>query len=71
MGLIRQLGKKGEMYKVRVVASQVAHYRQLSDKNFERDAMIGTRAQLMKSNHKINKAEVEAIKVRLFKLIFS
>ncbi len=45
---IRTLAKKGEMYKAKLTAQQIAHYRSLCDKNFEREVMIGTRAQVIK-----------------------
>lgn len=43
---IRAFAKKGELYKAKLTAQQIAHYRNLCDKNFERDVMIGTRAQV-------------------------
>ncbi|KAI9360046.1 hypothetical protein DFJ73DRAFT_816471 [Zopfochytrium polystomum] len=62
MTMVKEHAKKGDIPKARIVARQIAHYRSAADRNFESAAMIQTRAQLMASNHKINRAEIEAIK---------
>lgn len=59
---IKALVLKGEISKAKMLAGQVARYQQVSDKNFAGSVYIQTRAQLMFSNHKINRAEVEALK---------
>ncbi|KAJ3221569.1 hypothetical protein HK099_003384 [Clydaea vesicula] len=62
MTKIRNLERRGEHYKARVVAGQIAQYRAIGDRNFEAETLIQTRAQVMVSDHKVNRAEVEAIK---------
>ncbi|KAJ3210705.1 hypothetical protein HDU67_005080, partial [Dinochytrium kinnereticum] len=59
---VRYFASRGDLHKARVVAKQIAHFRSAADRNFEGSVMISTRAQLMMSNHKVNRAEVEAIK---------
>ncbi|KAJ3102431.1 hypothetical protein HDU97_000574 [Phlyctochytrium planicorne] len=59
---VRHFASKGDLHKAKVVAKQIAHLRSASDRNFEGSVMIATRAQLMVSNHKVNRAEIEAIK---------
>lgn len=63
MAQLRNLEKNGEHYKARLVAKQIASYRAISDRNFEADTLITTRAQTMLSDHIVNRSEVEAIKV--------
>lgn len=60
---LRNLEKSGEHYKARLVAKQIASYRAISDRNFEADTLITTRAQAMYSDHVVNRGEVEALKV--------
>ncbi|TPX32865.1 hypothetical protein SmJEL517_g04054 [Synchytrium microbalum] len=62
LGQIRMLVQRGEIPRARIIASQVAHYRMLADRNFGAAAMIQTRAQVAASNHKINRAEIDALK---------
>ncbi|KAJ3303265.1 hypothetical protein HDU76_005377 [Blyttiomyces sp. JEL0837] len=59
---VKHYAAKGDLHKARILARQIAHYRSCADRNFESAAMIETRAQLMASNHVINRAEIEAIK---------
>ncbi|KAI8912309.1 hypothetical protein DFJ77DRAFT_467719 [Powellomyces hirtus] len=59
---LRTHAAKGDIHKAKCLAHQVSHYRVASDRNFEAAVMIDTRAQLMVSNHVVNRAEVEAIK---------
>ncbi|KAJ3021165.1 hypothetical protein HKX48_009085 [Thoreauomyces humboldtii] len=62
MGQLRNFAGKGDLHKAKCLAHQVAHYRVAADRNFDAGVMIDTRAQLMVSNHVVNRAEVEAIK---------
>ncbi|KAI9014711.1 hypothetical protein BC832DRAFT_612553 [Gaertneriomyces semiglobifer] len=62
MNQMRQQALKGDLHKAKLLAHQIAYYRLATDRNFEASVMIDTRAQLMVSNHVINRAEVEAIK---------
>ncbi|KAJ3162971.1 hypothetical protein HDU88_006464 [Geranomyces variabilis] len=59
---LRAHAAKGDIHKAKCLAHQVTHYRVASDRNFEAGVMIDTRAQLMVSNHVVNRAEIEAIK---------
>ncbi|KAJ3147681.1 hypothetical protein HDU86_007930 [Geranomyces michiganensis] len=59
---LRTYAAKGDIHKAKCLAHQVTHYRVASDRNFEAGVMIDTRAQLMVSNHVVNRAEIEAIK---------
>ncbi|KAJ3083472.1 hypothetical protein HK102_001055 [Quaeritorhiza haematococci] len=59
---IKALALKGDLGRAKMLAQQAAQYRAVADRNFAGSVMIETRAQLMVSNHKINRAEVEAIK---------
>lgn len=58
----KRLAKKGDMTGARLVANQVARYRRLHDRNLESSVLIGTKAQAMVSDHKVNKAEIETVK---------
>ncbi|KAI9090464.1 hypothetical protein DFS34DRAFT_637463 [Phlyctochytrium arcticum] len=62
MAQLRSFAQKGDVQKAKCLAHQIAHYRVTGDRNFEAGVMIDTRAQLLVSNHVINRAEVEAIK---------
>lgn len=62
MSMVKSFAEKGDIPKAKIVARQIAHLRSCADRNFESSTMISTRAQLMASNHKINRAEIEAIK---------
>jgi hypothetical protein len=46
----------------RLVSNQIARYRRIHDRNLESSILIGTKAQSMVSDHKVNKGEVETIK---------
>ncbi|KAJ3165798.1 hypothetical protein HK101_000168 [Irineochytrium annulatum] len=54
--------KKGDKAKARILAAQIAGLRNTSNRNFQGSAIIQNRAQVMASNHKINRAEMEAMK---------
>ncbi|KAJ3057236.1 hypothetical protein HK097_010596 [Rhizophlyctis rosea] len=59
---LRAFASKGDIYKAKLIAQQIADYRTASDRNFKGSVLIDTRAQLMVSDHTVNRAEVEAIK---------
>ncbi|KAJ3045380.1 hypothetical protein HDV00_010250 [Rhizophlyctis rosea] len=59
---LRMFANKGDIYKAKLIARQIADYRTAADRNFTGSVMIDTRAQLMVSDHIVNRAEVEAIK---------
>ncbi|TPX40544.1 hypothetical protein SeMB42_g05958 [Synchytrium endobioticum] len=63
---VRTLVQRGEINRARTVASQLVHYRMMGDRNFTADAMIQTRAQVAASNHKINRAEIDALKGMMY-----
>ena len=56
------MASKGDLPKAKMIANQIALYRNISDKNFERSVMIDLQSQLMFSNHKIYQAQTESIK---------
>lgn len=56
------MAQKGDTNGARLVATQIARYRQLQDRNLESSIRIGTKTQAMVSDHKVNQAEVETIK---------
>jgi hypothetical protein len=58
----KRLVKKGDMHGARLIANQIARFRRLQDRNLESSVLIGTKAQAMVSDHKVNKAQVETIK---------
>jgi hypothetical protein len=53
---------KGDLNGSRLVANQIAAYRRIHDRNLQASIMIGTKAQSMYSDHKVNKGQVESIK---------
>ena len=59
---MKKCAAKGDIASARLIADQITRYRQVSLRNFDASVEIATRAQVMVSNHKINRAEVEAIK---------
>lgn len=63
---MKKLCQKGDVRNARILAGQIAHYRKIGQRNMEASAAIGTRAQLMLSSHRTNRAEMEAIKVCYF-----
>ncbi|TPX66028.1 hypothetical protein SpCBS45565_g04746 [Spizellomyces sp. 'palustris'] len=62
MSQLKSYAQKGDIHKAKCLSHQISHYRVTSDRNFEAAVMIDTRAQLLVSNHVVNRAEVEAIK---------
>ncbi|XJO74983.1 hypothetical protein BDV3_005728 [Batrachochytrium dendrobatidis] len=62
MAQLKSLVKKGDFPKANLLARQIALYRNLADKNFERGISIQTEVQMMLSNQKINRAHAESIK---------
>eukprot|EP00842_Homolaphlyctis_polyrhiza_P005362 jgi/Hompol1/5827/HPOL_002377-RA len=62
MSQLKAFVKKGDFPKANMLAKQIALYRNLSDKNFERSVSIQTEVQVMLSNQKINRAHAESIK---------
>ncbi|KAI8928759.1 hypothetical protein BC831DRAFT_447264 [Entophlyctis helioformis] len=62
MAQLRMFVKKGDFPKANLLAKQIALYRNLADKNFERGVAIETEIQVLLSNHKINRAHAESIK---------
>lgn len=45
MGQLRTLIKKGDLPKAKILASQIAQFRNISDRNFARSAYIQTETQ--------------------------
>ena len=65
---VKKHALKGDIHKARIVARQIAHYRSAGDRNFERSAMINTRAQVRKRHlHKKSKINLKTIN-KLFSL---
>lgn len=62
MAECKRLAKKGDMHGARLVANQIARFRRIHDRNLEASVLIGTKAQSMVSDHKVNKAQVETVK---------
>ena len=58
----KRLAQKGDMRGARMVANQVASYRRIHDRNLQASIQIGTQAQSMVSDHKVNRGQVESIK---------
>ena len=61
--MLRGQIKKGDLPKAQMVANQMAHYRNISDRNFAESVSIQTQIQMRCSNHKIHQAHMEAISV--------
>lgn len=66
MAELRSRIKSGDIPKAKMLANQMAHYRNISDKNFARAIYIQTETQIRNSNHKINQAQVEFVKTMSF-----
>lgn len=59
---VKRLLAKNDVHNARLVATQIAAYRRLVERNYESSVMIATKVQTISSHHKINRAEVETIK---------
>ncbi|KAI9146057.1 hypothetical protein BKA69DRAFT_1047158 [Paraphysoderma sedebokerense] len=59
---IKRHALKGDLHGARLLAKQIAIYRRISERNFEASVSIATKMQMMSSNHKVNQAEMEAVK---------
>ena len=59
---LKSFASQGDLPKAKMIAQQIALYRNVSDKNFSRSVMIGTQAQLMCSQHRIHQAQIESLK---------
>lgn len=59
---VKRLVHKNDIHNARLVATQIAVYRRLVERNYESAVIIATKLQTVSSNHKINRAEVETIK---------
>ena len=53
---------RGDMPKVKMVANQLAHFKDISDRNFARSLYLQSEAQIRKSNNSINQAHAEFLK---------
>jgi hypothetical protein len=62
MQMLRQQIQKGDLPKSKMIAKQIAHYRNVADVNFDRSLYLQSEVQLRKSTHRINQAHVEFLK---------
>ncbi|KAI8799781.1 hypothetical protein BJ742DRAFT_781018 [Cladochytrium replicatum] len=62
MAQIRDYAQRGEDSKARVVAKQLASYRSAWNRNLEAEVKLATKDQMMRADHRINRAEMEGIK---------
>ncbi|KAJ3345474.1 hypothetical protein HDU91_007340 [Kappamyces sp. JEL0680] len=62
MTQLRQFMKQGDIPKAKMLATQLAHYRNIADKNYARSVFIETETQMRISNHKINQAHISFLK---------
>jgi hypothetical protein len=53
---------QGDIPKVKMVAKQMAHFRNISDRNFARSLFIQSEAVIRKSNHTLNQAHMGFLK---------
>lgn len=59
---LKNFASKGDLVKAKMIARQIALYRRISDKNFERDLSMDLQVRTMTSNHKIHKAQIECLR---------
>lgn len=59
---VRKAASRGDLKNARSIAAQIANYRRISEKSVDAGIVIATTTQAMVSNHKIHRAQIEAIK---------
>ena len=62
---LKQHAQKGDLIKANMIAKQIALYRNVADDNFQKSVMIDLQAQLQCSNHVVQRAQMNSVKVFL------